>query len=146
MEQKTNKSSLACCSILSLVGSCALLAVILVPTGLAMGWLVARRFDALVLTTAATATGVCWLAGTLALSATVLGNRFRCPVQGLLVGILLRTGLPLVAGAALNQVAPLAETGIFSMILGVYLCALTAETILALRMIQPAPRTSPAAS
>jgi hypothetical protein len=125
-----------------LIGSCALLAGVLLPAGLAIGWLVARRMDAFVLQAAVIAVVLCWLAGSLALVVTHVSTRARAPVHGVLLAMLLRMGLPLVAGLALNQVAPLAEVGIFSMILGVYLCALVAETLLSLRMVQPARRTS----
>jgi hypothetical protein len=128
-----------------LIGACALLAVVLFLTALPIAWLVARRFDAFVLQAALMAAAICWLAGALALTATFVGTRAGAPVQGLLFAMLLRMGLPLVAGLALNQVSPLAEVGIFSMILGVYLCALVAETLLSLRMVQPAPRPSSAA-
>jgi hypothetical protein len=128
-----------------LLGACALLAAVLLPVGLAIGWLVARRFDPVVLQAALLAVGLCWLAGALALTATHVGVRVRAPVHGLLLAMLFRMGLPLVAGLALNQVGPLANAGIFSMILGVYLCALVAETLLSLRMVQAASRTSTAA-
>jgi hypothetical protein len=128
-----------------LIGACALLAAVLLPAGLAIGWLVSRRFDAFVLQAALIAAGLCWLAGALALVATHVGTRAGAPVQGVLLAMLLRMGLPLGAGLALNQVAPLAEVGIFSMILGVYLCALVAETLLSLRIIRSIPRTSIAA-
>jgi hypothetical protein len=123
-----------------LIGACALLAGILLPAGLGIGWLVARRFDAVVLLAALTAAGICWLAGALALLVTHVSTRAGAPVHGLLFAMLLRMGLPLAAGLALSQVSPLAEAGIFSMILGVYLCALVAETLLSLRMVQPDAR------
>jgi hypothetical protein len=116
------------------------LAALLLPAGLAIGWLVSRRLDAVVLEAALIASGVCWLAGAFALLATHVGTRTGAPVHGLLFAILLRMGLPLVAGLALSQISPLADAGIFSMILGVYLCALVAETLLSLRMVQPALR------
>jgi hypothetical protein len=127
-----------------LIGACALLFGFLLPAGLAISWVVARRFDALVLQAGLIAIGLCWLAGALALLATHVSTRARAPVHGVLLGMLLRMGLPLIAGLALNQVAPLAEVGIFSMILGVYLCALIAETLLSLRMVQSAPQVSAA--
>ena len=146
MDQQGNKASPSPSSIMSLVGACALLAAALLPAGLAIGWLVGRRLETLVVQAALIAVGVCWLAGVLSLAATHFGTRAGLPVQGLLLGMFFRMGLPLAAGAALNQVGPLADAGIFSMILGVYLCGLVVETMLSLRMVQPAPRVRPAAS
>ena len=128
-----------------LIGACALLAGLLLPAGLTISWGVARRFDAFVLQAGLIAIGICWLSGALALLATHVSTRARAPVHGVLLAMLLRMGLPLIAGLALNLVAPLAEVGIFSMILGVYLCALIAETLLSLRLVQSAPQASAAA-
>jgi hypothetical protein len=124
---------------MSLVASCALIAAVVIPAGILSAWIVARRLDAQVLLAASLAVGVCWLAASLALVSTHVGARLGFPVQGLLVGMLFRMGLPLGAGVALSQNAPLAELGIFGMILGVYLCALVVETVLSLRYVQPAP-------
>jgi hypothetical protein len=45
-------------------------------------------------------------------------------------------GLPLAAGMALNEAVPLlADAGVFWMILGLYLVALVAETLLSLRFV-----------
>jgi hypothetical protein len=144
-QQVTNQSS-ARSSAVRLVAACAVLAAILLPIGILIGWVVAWRFDAEVVQAALIATGVCWFAGALALSATQVGSRLGMPLQGFMAGMLFRTGLPLGAGIALNRVAPLAESGIFTMILGVYLCALVVETILSLYLIQPAATMRPAAS
>ena len=146
MGQQANKTSPGRGSFLTLVGACALLAAVLVPAGLAIGWAVAQRLDTFVLQAALLAVGICWLAGALALAAAHFGNRAGLPVQGLLLGILFRMGLPLAAGAAFNQIAPLAKTGFFSMILGVYLCALVVETLLSVQMVQPVRRVTPTAS
>lgn len=145
MDQQANKALPTRSSVKSLVGSCALLAAVLLPAGVAIGWAVARRMDGFVLQAALLAVGVCWLAGILALLATHFGTMLGTPIQGLLISMMFRMGLPMAAGMALHQVAPLAEVGIFSMILGVYLCALLVETLLSLRMIQPAAQKTPAA-
>ena len=57
--------------------------------------------------------------------------------------MLVRMGLPLVAGMALDRMGgPLAEARVFSMIVGVYLCGLGVETILSLRFIHPPSTTA----
>jgi hypothetical protein len=146
VDQQANKALPTRSSVKGLIAACALLAAILLPAGLAIGWAVARRMDAFVLQAALLAVGVCWLAAVLALLATHIGTVLGAPIQGLLISMMFRMGLPMAAGMALSQVAPLAEVGIFSMILGVYLCALLVETLLSLRMIQPAQQKTPAAS
>ena len=146
MDQQVNNASAARGSVLGLIAACALLAAVLLPAGLLIGWIVAWRFDRLVLQAALIAIGVCWISGTFALAAAYAGGRLGMPVHGFLLGMLFRTGLPLAAGVALSRVGPLAEAGIFSMILGVYLCALVVETLLSLYLIQPATRVRPAAS
>jgi hypothetical protein len=85
--------------------------------------------------------GVCWFAGTLALSAGYLGNRLQAPVHGVLAGMIARMGLPLIALVGLSQTgAPLGANGVATTILGVYLVSLVVETLLSLRMIGPRPR------
>lgn len=62
-----------------------------------------------------------------------------------LAGIGLRTGLPLMIGVFFKQAGgPLAEAGVFGMIMVYYLTTLLAETILAARLIQPAANVSKA--
>ena len=125
-----------------LLRSCALLAAALVPAGIAAGWICSPQFNSRAMLAAATAVGICWLSGSLALAVTCFGTQFRLPVQGVLGGMLVRMALPLVAGIVLSEVGgPLAEANVFSMIVGVYLCALVVETLLSLRMI-PAPGPS----
>jgi hypothetical protein len=93
------------------------------------------------LVSAAIGGGVCWLAGTMALTAGFIGNRLQAPVHGVLMGMLARIGLPLVALVGISQSgAPLGASGIATTILGVYLVSLVVETLLSLRMIGPRPR------
>jgi hypothetical protein len=146
VDQQVNNASPTRGSVLGLVAACAVLAAVLLPAGILIGWIVARRLDGLVLQAALIAVGVCWISGAFALAAAVVGGRLGMPLHGFLIGMFFRTGLPLAAGVALNRVAPLAEAGIFSMILGVYLCALVVETLLSLYLVQPATRVRPAAS
>ena len=90
------------------------------------------------LVAAAIGGGVCWLAASLALAATFLGNRLQAPVQGVLAGMLFRMGLPLAAIMALPKLGGAwAPPGVATTILGVYLVALVVETVLALRMVPP---------
>src|SRR5262245_2702441 len=95
-------------------------------------------FSASSLLSAAIGGGVCWLAGILALTAGFVANRFQAPVQGVLLGMLVRMGLPLAALVAFTQTgAPLGANGFAATILGVYLVSLVVETLLSLRMVAP---------
>jgi len=56
----------------------------------------------------------------------------------MLIGMMFRMGLPLAALVTLPRIeGRLATSGISTTILGIYLVALIAETLLALRLIQP---------
>lgn len=84
---------------------------------------------------AGVAAGVCWTGGVLALLAAGLFRSSRNAVNGILLGMACRTGLPLVAGLVLlRRGGPLASAGVFAMILGYYLVILVAETLLAIRV------------
>lgn len=84
---------------------------------------------------AGVAAGVCWTGGFLALLATGLLRSSPNAVNGILVGMACRTGLPLVAGVVLQRRGgTLAAAGVFAMILGYYLVILVAETLLAIRV------------
>jgi hypothetical protein len=113
-----------------------------------MGWLVSGKSDAATIAAAAVAVGVCWAAGSLALICVHCGNRYAAPVQGVLGGMLFRMGLPLAIGFVLHRRGgPLADAGVFYMILGVYLVALAVETLLSLRLVpngtvHPEPKTA----
>ena len=61
-------------------------------------------------------------------------------ISGLLLGILFRTGVPLLSGIVLTHLGgPLAESNVFGMIMVYYLIALSAETLIAVRLIQQNP-------
>ena len=86
---------------------------------------------------AALAGGICWIG---ALIALVLVGLFRSShnqmVSATLLGMLFRMGLPLVTGLALTRAGgPLAEAGLFGMILVFYLVGLVVETILSVRIL-----------
>lgn len=147
MDAEASRSSRSPGSVTSLIVSCAVLALALAPAGLLAAWIVAGRLDSHSLVAASVAVGVCWLAGALALTASFFGNRLGFPVQGLLISMFARMGLPLGIGVALNRAGgPLAEIGILSMILGVYLVCLVVETILSLRLVPPLAKTASTAS
>ncbi|MGE5194166.1 MAG: hypothetical protein ACM3U2_16845, partial [Deltaproteobacteria bacterium] len=76
---------------------------------------------------AAAAAGVCWFGSTAALIVAGLSNRTSHAVQGHLLGMFFRLGLPLAAGIVFQKVGgPLAEAGVFGLIVIFYLITLVA--------------------
>ena len=84
-------------SVTSLVLSCALLAAVIAPAAVAIAWIATGQFSSSALRSAAVGGGICWFAGALALTVTFLGNQLQAPVQGILVAMMFRMGLPLAA-------------------------------------------------
>jgi hypothetical protein len=85
---------------------------------------------------AAVAGGICWLGA--APSLFLMGWLRGGPhvVSGVLLGMLIRMGLPLAIGLLLAQTGgPLAKAGVFGMIVGYYLVGLLIETLLSVRLI-----------
>lgn len=123
--------------------SCALLTIVIGPASLVIAAIVHRGFTPEATTAAIVAGGVCWFAAVIALVATYLGNRWQAAVQGLLVSMIFRMGLPLVALIALPKLGGVVgSTGVTSTLLGVYLVALAVETGLALKMVPSRPATA----
>lgn len=85
---------------------------------------------------ATVAAAVCLGAGLVALIFLAL---FREPLQvlnGVGLGMLFRMAIPLVAGVVLTNLGgPLAEAGVFGMIVAFYLVGLLVETLLAVRLV-----------
>ena len=136
MNRQANQAHEAGLTMVGLIWSIAALAAAIVPAATIVAAICSRGMSPASLTNAGFAGAICWLAGSLALVATFLGNRFRAPVQGTLVGMLFRMGLPLATLVAVTQFESLrAMTGLPTTMLGVYLVALVVETVLALRMV-----------
>ena len=91
------------------------------------------------------AAGICWLGATMAL---VLLACFRDPktaVQGVLLGMVFRLGLPLVGGLTLSQQsAVLRDAGFFGLVLIFYFVTLATETLLAVSMVNNHPHAAKA--
>jgi hypothetical protein len=120
--------------------SCALLAIIIAPAALGISAIVHRGLSSEAVTAALVAGSLCWLAAALALVATYIGNSLHAPVQGLLVSMLVRMGLPLAALVVLPKLGgSVGSSGVTSTIMGVYLVALAVETGLALKMATSRP-------
>ncbi|MCC9605270.1 hypothetical protein LOC69_05170 [Blastopirellula sp. JC733] len=88
---------------------------------------------------------ICWGSSLAALTLIVTYRRTPFGLHAAMAGIGLRTGIPLAIGAFLKQAeGPLAEGGVFGMIMVYYLLTLLVETMLAARLLQPAANVSKA--
>ena len=82
------------------------------------------------------AAGTCWLGAVVALVLGGVFGRSGNAANGVLLGMLFRMGIPLAVGIALDRRGgPLADAGVFGMILVYYLVTLVAETTLSLKLI-----------
>ncbi|MEW4454216.1 hypothetical protein AB1L30_16200 [Bremerella sp. JC817] len=85
---------------------------------------------------AVTAASVVLLAMEAALLLTILFRSSEMKIQSVLLGMFFRAGIPLVFGMLMHKAGgPLAEAGLFGMILVYYLLTLAVETILAVQLV-----------
>ncbi len=123
--------------LITLLVSCAILAAVLAPLAVMFGSIAFVRSGALGVGAAAIALGVCWFSASLALTCVYVGQEIKNPIAGILGGMLVRMGLPLAVGLAIQRShGSLADAGCFLMILGLYLVALVVETWLSLRLVR----------
>lgn len=84
---------------------------------------------------------VCWLGAFIALVITGVLRGTPQAINGILGATLFRMGIPLAAGFLLSSSSEaLAKAGVFGMVVCYYLLTLVVETLLSLRLIQPAPK------
>jgi len=82
------------------------------------------------------AAGICWIATEISLLLVIMTRDPQKKLHSLLAGIFFRTGIPLVLGMFLHRAGgPLAEAGLFGMILVYYLLTLAVETMLAVKIV-----------
>ena len=126
-------------------GSCALLTGSMLLFFPAFAWFGYTRHNSDGLIAAAVAGAVCWLGATLALVIARLLGGPQYGVHGILLGIMFRTGIPFLLGSALSHFnRPLAEAGLFGMVVVYYLLTLVIETLLVIRLINPVNKVSKA--
>ena len=136
VELSAHSSDAGWAAIRRLASFCALLSIVVAAAALLIAGLVYRGLTPEAITAALVAGSVCCLASIAALVATHLGNQLSAPIQGLLVSMLFRMGLPLAALILFRKIGgAYASAGVSTTILGVYLVALATETLLALRMM-----------
>jgi hypothetical protein len=84
------------------------------------------------------AAGLCWVAGMVAL-AIVSFSRGPNAVSGLLLAMMVRLGVPMAVGLAVDSSGGLlAQAGFFGLVVLGYLATLVVETLLMVRMIPAA--------
>jgi hypothetical protein len=119
-----------------LLMSCGLLSILNLVTLLVAGWVAYGQSGANGLLAATVAAGVCWLGALSALLVTGLFGSPRNAVSVLFGSMLLRLGLPMVAGMMLSsQGGLLARSGVFGLIVVFYLINLPVETWFSLRLV-----------
>ena len=85
---------------------------------------------------AAVAAVVCLGAGLVALTFLSLFREPRQAFNGVGLAMLFRMAIPMATGVVLTKLGgPLAEAGVFGMIVGFYLVGLLVETLLAVRLV-----------
>lgn len=120
------------CIILTLVTLLAL------PAFAGVGYLQNEENPVLGIQAACVAAAICWIGAIIALLCGGLMRGTENAVNGVLLGMLFRMGIPLGGGFALHQLHEgLAKAGVFGMILAYYFVTLFAETLLAVKLVGP---------
>lgn len=122
---------------LSLPARAALLGVWLIVVWAAIAPISLRMHEEMGFLAATLAAGICLVSAELAL---LIWEFLRAPalaLYGVLVGMLVRMGLPLIIGGALHLAnKPLADAGLLYYVLVFYLATLIVETVLILAQLQ----------
>ncbi len=116
---------------LSLVARCALLSIVLLIAACLAAPVAWLQGGSLSLATAATAAGVCWLAGLVALFLATRGRGTPAAVGWVLAGDGVAMGLPLLSAISLQRSGHwLSAAGYFGWIVVFFLITLVAKTLL----------------
>src|SRR5262245_59060874 len=125
--------------------SCGWLTVIVAVALLLIGGVLGATRGISASVAAVVAASLCWAGSMAALLIAGYSSRSNHAVQGHLLGMFFRLGLPLVAGLILQKAGGrLSDSGVFGLILVFYLITLPAETILSLQFIRRRQKTTPA--
>jgi hypothetical protein len=104
-----------------------------------VGWYAADAHGSIGWRAAAIAVVVCWIAGVAAL-AIAAAMRGANATSGVFGAMMVRTGVPFFIGMSLeSRGGPLADAGVFGLIVAVYLVTLVVETPLMVRITGAAP-------
>jgi hypothetical protein len=120
-----------------MIRSCLALTAVVLLALLVVGGVVGSSRGVNGVLAASTAAGICWVGSTIALLIAGYASRSNQAAQGHLLGMFFRLGLPLGAGMLLQMTGgPLADAGVFGLIVVFYLVTLVAETLLSLQFIK----------
>jgi len=115
---------------------CALLGIALLLTSIGASLTVLRDQGTNGFYACMVALAICWLSGSLALAITLVTLGGQQAVSGMFLATAVRTGLPLACGIMLSIVGgPLADAGLFGLIVVHYLVALVTETCVAVKVV-----------
>lgn len=126
---------------MTLLRNLALLTFVMLAALAIGGWLAYTRQGAAGLQATIVAAGVNWFAASVALLCLERFRRVGQALSGILLGMLVRLGLPLAVGIILDHKAgDLSRAGVFGWIVVFYLIALIAETSLSVRILRHSRR------
>jgi hypothetical protein len=135
VDRHGSRSHIASSALRSAVAACALLGATIAPLALVVATVCTGSLGRDSLVVAAIAGGICWVAGATSLSISAVATRLGTPVQGVLLAMLFRMGLPLAAIVTFAQGKHALAASLAQTIVGVYLVTLVLETVLTLRMV-----------
>jgi hypothetical protein len=119
-----------------MIRSCLALTAVVLLALLVVGGVVGSTRGMNGVLAASTAAAICWFGSTIALLLAGRLSRTNHAVQGHLLGMFFRLGLPLIAGIVVQEQGGwMAEAGLFGMIVIFYLITLVVETLLSLRFV-----------
>jgi hypothetical protein len=123
--------------------ACALLTLVVAVAFPLFAWVGYNSYGWNGVAASGVAAGCCWLGALAALIFGALLSRSGNAANGVLLGMLFRMGIPLAFGIALDRRGgPLADAGVFGMILVYYFVTLVAETALSLKLLPPADKST----
>ena len=119
-----------------LVRGCAILTALEAAAFLSIGAILSQSIGANGWITAGIAAGLCWIGSVGALILIAVAQSPSGIVNGVLLGMFARTGVPLAGGLAVSFGWPmLAEAGLMPAVFACYLVTLIVETGLSLRLV-----------
>jgi hypothetical protein len=131
-------------SFMSLFRNLVRLTLAMLATLGATAWFAGSRHGTPGVVAASVAAGTCWLGATLAFVLLDRSRRSGAVINGVLMGMLVRLGVPLVVGVVLDgQRGELSDAGVFGLIVVSYLVALAVETTLSVRILQQPRQADP---
>jgi hypothetical protein len=119
-----------------LVRGCAILTAVEIAAFLSIGAILSQSHGANGWIAAGIAAGLCWIGSVGALILVAVAQGPSGVVNGVLLGMFARTGVPLAGGLAVSFGWPmLAEAGLMQAVFACYLMTLIVETGLSLRLV-----------